>query len=302
MDEVNLATAADYAIRNRVEGWLDPAAAQITVEVARNIDIIGRATCEIGVHHGKYAILLGLLTGGRLVGFDLFERQSENIDNSGSGDRRIFLQNSTNFGIKSENVNAITINSNDLSFNDVIDYCGDRPVLFSIDGAHTEYATQNDLSIAAESLASDGVVMLDDVFNPNFPGVASGLFLFLNKYPDKLHPFCIGGGKLFFAGSEATARMLRAALDVWTPEGRWLRGRRFVSQFCGSDVVVFSRSPSVRTMRQRITSTSAWQGVRETPMGLAIRRTYAASRYWRVRVSGLMTKNAGKPSPTKEPR
>src|SRR5262245_20325013 len=77
--------------QRRVEGWLTPLAAEALVDLAgiqKRLEIRG-PICEVGVHHGKLFILLHLLTIApeASVGWDLFERQGENVDQSGRGDR-----------------------------------------------------------------------------------------------------------------------------------------------------------------------------------------------------------------------
>ena len=272
------AAASAYAEGNRVEGWLNPTAAHITIELARAVGVRGRPVCEIGVHHGKFAILLGLLSGARVVGFDLFERQAENEDDSGAGDRRIFLHNAVAHGLSADNVVPISANSLELTANKAIEHCGGKPVLFSIDGGHTEQLTANDLRIAADAVAEDGIVILDDVFHAGFPGVVSGLFAFLAERPEALHPVCIGGGKLFLARNAANAQRLQAALRMLRPRETGL-ARPEAHRFCGRDVLVVKPAPARHSVRQIVTETDLWRRVRKTSAGIAVRRTFALLRH-----------------------
>lgn len=271
--------AADYARGNHVEGWLTPSASRIVVELARIIGVNGRPACEIGVHHGKLTILLGLLTGGVVVGIDLFEKQDENIDDSGFGNKNIFLRNAAEFGLGPDKTIAISRNSRTLTSEEVVRLCGGAPVLFSVDGGHNEGLTFNDLCIAADAVAEDGVVMLDDVFNANFPGVASGFFRFLGVRPGRLYPFCIGGGKLFLARSGDRADELQAALAAFASSDRGSFDRTRTASFAGRDVLVILERPREQTLRRRLTDLRLWRAVRRTPIGFAIRTGYASSRY-----------------------
>ena len=272
------AAAVVYGDGDGVEGWLTPTAAQITIELARAVSVRGRPVCEIGVHHGKFAILLALLAGARLVGFDLFERQAENEDDSGAGDQRIFRRNAIAHGIQADNIVAVSMNSLELTPNKVIEDCGGRPVLFSIDGGHTEELTWNDLRIAADAVADDGIVILDDVFHQGFPGVVSGLFAFMAERPDALFPVCIGGGKLFLAKSEPNAQRLQVALGMPRCQKNGL-GQMRIRRFCGRDVLVVRPVPAKQSVRQTVTQTEAWGRIRKTSAGIALRRAFAVLRY-----------------------
>lgn len=203
--------ALNYLARNKVEGWLERSAAAALVVVAEELNLEDRPVTEIGVHHGKLALLLACLTGGRLVGYDLFGRQHENIDRSGQGDRETFLRNGATYAPRAE-VTAIEINSHDLTPDRIIADCGARPVLFSVDGGHTEETTFNDLALAADAMADDGIVILDDVYNEAFPAVAFGLYRFMQERPGRLTPFFIGGNKMFFASDPALAARLTERL------------------------------------------------------------------------------------------
>ena len=45
---------------------------------------------------------------------------------------------------------------------------------FSIDGGHLSHIVKHDLETAALSITDGGVIILDDYFNPEFPGVSEG--------------------------------------------------------------------------------------------------------------------------------
>ncbi len=81
----------------KIEGWYSRDALEIIAAI-NNIQVqhnINGSLCEIGVHHGRSLILLALLSNDNeiCVGIDLFENQSQNIDNSGCGDQDIVQLN-----------------------------------------------------------------------------------------------------------------------------------------------------------------------------------------------------------------
>ncbi len=151
---------------------------------------------EIGVHHGQMFILLALCLADdeRAVGIDLFERQAENVDGSGKGDREILKANMREAGVDLERVQLITANSLDVTAEAIVASLGEPARLFSVDGGHTPELTVNDLQVAHATVADGGIVILDDAFSPMWPGVIQGLITYLEQ-PDCLKPFALLGNK-----------------------------------------------------------------------------------------------------------
>src|ERR1035441_9365724 len=95
MDLTKLDSPSAQALRYvqkmyQVDGWLLPEAARciVCLHDAQRRNGTRGSVAEIGVHHGKLFMLLCLLRneGEIAVGYDLFDRQNENIDRSGEGD------------------------------------------------------------------------------------------------------------------------------------------------------------------------------------------------------------------------
>ena len=80
-----------YQGSRNVYGWLYKPAIDIITSIANTQEALGinGPVCEIGIHHGKSFILIHLLTQDNemSVAYDLFERQQENLDKSGLGDK-----------------------------------------------------------------------------------------------------------------------------------------------------------------------------------------------------------------------
>jgi hypothetical protein len=183
---------------DRIDGWMYQTTALAMMELLWVQEEAGLAgnIAEIGVHHGCSA--LALVAAARrdeaLIAIDLFDRQDLNLDDSGKGSLAAFHEHlSTLF--PQARVQTIAKSSLDIrgaeKDHGLIDLR-----FFSVDGGHTKALTVNDLEIADASLALHGVAVLDDVFNANWPGVASGLFAFLGRTPD-LAPFAIFPNKVF---------------------------------------------------------------------------------------------------------
>ena len=67
--------------------------------------------------------------------------------------------------------------------------------MISIDGGHTAEHTISDLRLAAEIVHPLGAVFVDDILNPNWPGVIEGVVLYLNERPT-LWPVMVGFNKM----------------------------------------------------------------------------------------------------------
>lgn len=172
---------------DNVAGWLGDGAISITLAMNfwQRAHRLGGDVAEIGVHHGRFFIVLKNTCAADELAFaiDVFGDQHLNPDGSGRGDRAIFeanlAQHSDNKGVVTLQKDSLSLRAADLS------HGGGLPNirLFSVDGSHTSEHTLNDLRIASESLAPGGVVILDDYLNPAWPGVQEGFhkFMFENR-------------------------------------------------------------------------------------------------------------------------
>jgi len=222
MDFEKLDSASVHALQyvknmDRIHGWLLPEAARciVCLHDAQRRNGVGGSVAEIGVHHGKLFILLCLLRneGEIAVGYDLFGRQDQNIDASGKGSLEVLKDNLRHMKVGTSGVKLITANSLELTAGAVLSDSQSPVRLFSIDGGHTADITRNDLSIAAEAIADDGVIILDDFFNEAWPGVSTGTAQFFRDNPKMMVPFAILGNKVFFARTPGVADGFRQILS-----------------------------------------------------------------------------------------
>lgn len=184
---------------NQVQGWAMVELIEVFNMLAgMDINKSG-GVLEIGVHHGRFFILLNALTGASDQSFavDVFEDQRLNIDNSGSGSRNKFEENLRLYDRHNgSNTKIIAGDSTDsgLLLPDIIQ-CGSLRYI-SVDGGHTVEHTVNDLVLANKLIRNDGLVILDDFLNRHWLGVTEGAFKYLQSYPT-LVPVALGFNKLF---------------------------------------------------------------------------------------------------------
>ncbi len=236
-------TAIDTVNRTRsIEGWFNQGAAYLfaLLDEIQKEDGLSGNLFEIGVHHGRSTILLGLTVDPereRLGVCDLFEHDSDNISGSGLGDRKIFERNMDRFLADPGMVQIHSTSSQKLT-GDVI---GTRFRFFHIDGGHSAEETHSDLKLASDTLLPEGVVVLDDVFSPMWPGVVEGLFRFMNDQPGRLAPIAIGFNKLVLAPPSSVTRYLERLGDpAWFDRYfAAMPGSTFRSSFLGHQVQIF---------------------------------------------------------------
>lgn len=187
-----------------VRGWLELPVLDVmqVLDKAQRANGVSGSAAEIGVHHGKLFIALHLLrqAGEASVAIDLFEDQELNIDQSGHGDAGKLTAN-----LKRWTDNSDVIyhrgDSTQLSGSDVVDLAGSPVRMFSVDGGHTEEIVLKDMQTAEEALADGGIVIADDVFNSQWPGVVVGTLKYLER-DEALVPFAVGFNKVFFADAK----------------------------------------------------------------------------------------------------
>jgi hypothetical protein len=195
-------SAADSYIRrlNNVHGWLDRFSADVILATARFQHELGHSgnVAEIGVHHGKlfFVLYLSIAENEQAVAVDIFGRQHLNLDNSGCGDKTIFLRHAARLAPQLPGLKIIEESSLHVTPRALLSH-GGRIRLFSIDGGHTEEATLNDLHLAESTLTEEGVVIIDDYFNAGWPEVSVATARYLLDGAGALVPYAISPNKIY---------------------------------------------------------------------------------------------------------
>jgi hypothetical protein len=186
---------------DEVEGWCDPTLFRI-MDFLDSAEINKVGGClEIGIHHGKFFILLNSLIYRNFDSYaiDLFDAQESNIDQSGLGNLDAFKQNLVKFDRhQGQNTKIISGDSTDTKLITELKELVGTIRYLSIDGGHTPEHTISDLNLANTLVKNQGVVILDDILNHHWLGVIEGASIFLKTRPTLL-PFAIGSNKLFLS-------------------------------------------------------------------------------------------------------
>ncbi|MCG5432464.1 class I SAM-dependent methyltransferase [Mycobacterium sp. MYCO198283] len=259
-----------------VDGWMcsDVLSMIEAVDDAQRTAGVTGAVAEIGVHHGKLFIGLKLLQdGGRAVAIDVFEDQSRNVDGSGEGDRTRFLANVARWS----DTDGLVVHQGDstlLAPPQLRELAGGPVRIISVDGGHTAETVHSDLRLAEATLADGGVVVADDVFNHEWPGVITGTLAYLEG-GGAVAPFAIGFNKVLFSQPHHCARYRDAVVAAFGDRPGVHRKR---SYFAGHEVEVLSRATP--TPREVLRRSSVARSVYELAVACS---THAKGRAQRVR-------------------
>jgi hypothetical protein len=207
-----------YALwgHRRVEGWIEPEILTVVAALdrAQRTAGVSGGMVEIGVHHGRLFLGMHLLRrdSEKSLAIDLFGHQEQNIDASGKGDEAVFRKNLQRYAGGEQDVLVVTGDSTELSGADIRRMLDGPARLFDVDGGHTREIVAHDMQTAADSLVEGGVVLGDDFFNAQWPGVSEGTLQFLST-SDELVPFGIGFNKVMFTTSDYAETYRRTLRD-----------------------------------------------------------------------------------------
>lgn len=174
-------------VDKNVEGWFYPIDIVLMYGMLNHLqkDKTG-CVCEIGVAHGKSAIMISMFRNGeKFVLYDIFSEEAKNKAES----------NIYEYGNARDLVWKLQDTTN-LTFDD-LDY--DDIKLLHIDGCHEHPAVLSDLILFSHKMADGGVIVIDDYNDYEYPGVNAGTVEFmLSKANYKnWRVFAIGDNKAY---------------------------------------------------------------------------------------------------------
>jgi len=240
-----------------VSGFLEPGNLPVlkVLDDAQRARNVAGAVAEIGVHHGRLFIPLHLLQRGtgKSVAIDLFGDQELNIDKSGNGNLDKFTDNvalwSTTDGLVLHQGDSTKLEAAVLT-----EKAGGPIRFFSVDGGHTAEIVYSDMRLAEETLSDGGIVIADDIFNQQWPGVAVGTLRYLDDGA-KLAPFAIGFNKVYFTQPEF-CDAYRAELEAAFVGS--LRIQTDSTVFAGHSVLYMAPVTAVDLLRRSETARSVY--------------------------------------------
>ncbi|WP_407971473.1 class I SAM-dependent methyltransferase [Burkholderia pyrrocinia] len=221
-----------------VQGWLTPCSASIIAHLSAYQLRLGLSgnVAEIGVHHGKLFILLANLIAPDEAAYavDIFDDQHKNVDRSGKGDRVIFEENVRKFATHAK---TVVIQASSLELEGT-GFMSTSFRMISVDGGHTGPITCSDLHLSEKQIIDGGIVVLDDILNPDWTGVITGLVKYFSE-GGTLVPFAMSANKLYLTTGQKDAAAYASNLRASFPMAL---SKRSV-EFFGFTVDVFNEHP-----------------------------------------------------------
>jgi hypothetical protein len=170
---------------NEIEGWLNFTTAVVTVEILNNQYQCGvkGGVLEFGVHRGCYFSLLrgGCEDSEKVVGVDaFFERLGVPLIEKWRNHAKDIIKNNVSmiWG-DAINVELLAGLTTQVSKDELKGFSPNGYRFISIDAGHDADSVFHDLCLSESLLSEQGVIAVDDFFNPLTPGVSEGFFCWM---------------------------------------------------------------------------------------------------------------------------
>ena len=192
-------------IDKEVPGWFYPIDIVVLYGLIREIQqSIPGDLCEIGVAHGKSAIALSNFKNksDTLYLYDIFDETSR------IGAEKNILKFSDEKQLVWRLEDTTNLKNEKLFF--------DRPLrLLHIDGCHEHSAVMNDLTIFTQHMHDEGIIVLDDFNDYEYPGVNSAAIEYsLAKYNyENWRVYAIGDNKAYMCKKKHAHKMQIAMIS-----------------------------------------------------------------------------------------
>lgn len=185
-----------------INGYLKSLDARLIVALAswQTSNKIAGGLAEIGVHHGKLFFLLALSrqVGEKSLAIDLFEDDEKNASTRYGGRSRAFSAHAARLNVTLESTEVQKTDSLALTSDDILSRVG-KVRIFSVDGGHLYHHVAHDLPLVFSTLAPDGVIIVDDFCNPEWPEVTSATYDFVRAQKGQIVPAILTKKKLYLA-------------------------------------------------------------------------------------------------------
>ncbi len=209
--------SAYQRIAGGIEGWFGEGAIAVwdaLLDFQRRSRVSGHML-EIGVHHGKSAALMAMHAqpGAKVI---LVDHQLKTAK----------IERALSAAQPAAGVEFITVHgdSRELGVNPLVVQTYRQHRWIHIDGEHSAGAMTNDMRIANQLLASDGVLVIDDFFSWLYPQVTEAVLRYVRQNPDDFSLFLCGFNKAYLARPHYVHNYLRFCAEE-LPEGLQARGQ-----------------------------------------------------------------------------
>lgn len=183
----------DYlGVAQQIPGWfLDEAAAIWDIFLSyQNMTGVSGHLMEVGVYKGKSALLMAMHAQPR--------DEVVLVDIDSLSDAKAILSN-----LQNTDIHYLEMESFDLIRTDLVATGGNKFRWISIDAEHTREAVHRDLGYANQLLSRDGIIAMDDFFQPAYPQITAAVYEFLAAHAGELTMFICGFNKAYLCRPRA---------------------------------------------------------------------------------------------------
>lgn len=176
-------------VDNKVKGWFYPIDIivffGIIAEAQKQLQITGDL-CELGVAYGKSAVGMSLFKehGDKLYLYDLFAAEI-----TPDMAMKAIKDYGTDTGVEMRVCDLMKLSPSEIQFDCLLRF-------LHIDACHYHTAVLNDLTQFSPFVHPQGVIAVDDINDPEYPGINSAITEFCLKNPD-WRMFAIGQNKAY---------------------------------------------------------------------------------------------------------
>jgi len=216
---------------DNIEGWCQPELWNCIepIDLFQKENKIEGPIAEIGVYQGKFFIGLALTKADEIghCAIDVFNMQEFNLDKAGQGNLQVFEKNLAQNKVHGYEI--VVADSLRIA-EEIVESRRNKYSMFSVDGCHMIEHTINDFKLAMKMVKKEGVIFIDDYYNPNWPGVQEGIVKFYLNHSPAFVPFLFNCNKLFLCSLSFHKQYLEYVFSFLTehhPSSRIKRVPRF---------------------------------------------------------------------------
>lgn len=177
-------------MNENIKGWYNLSCFEHIGKVAiepRRATGMSVSIAEMGVFWGRFAINATnefLKDGETFLAVDCFDTVDKNSGVDPTLTEEAFRRKYEALTEVDAKLEVLVGDTKEMDYKDYNVYSVNGYTVISIDGAHDRDSAFHDMTEAAKCLSPDGIMVIDDVFNPHWPGVQVALNDFLRQNTD----------------------------------------------------------------------------------------------------------------------
>jgi hypothetical protein len=195
-------------IEGRIQGWLFKADTLCLwyIDSLQKANDVRGDLCEIGVYHGKSLLLM--------ANFRRSEEIIYGFDDFGDEKDRIARESLELYAYSTEQVQLIAGDTQKLGTEELKATISSPIRFLHVDGGHTYSECMHDLMTFAPLLGKGAVIVVDDYYDREYPGVGSAVNAYCRSNQGRaFRPFLVGQNKLYLCQNSMVAQYQRGFVE-----------------------------------------------------------------------------------------